>query len=79
MSSRLHPREQAVERRDIDPDGVVARLEALDERRPGTRERVEDATTRPHVPPEERLDELGHELPEIRVQAVDVLRALALG
>ena len=31
------------------------------------------------VPLEERLDELGHELAEVRVQPVDVLRPLAFG
>ena len=28
---------------------------------------------------EQRLDELGHELPEVRVEPMDVLRPLALG
>ncbi len=75
----LHAHQQAVERRDVDADGVVARLEALHERRPGTGERVEHPPTRLHVAKEQSLDELRDELAEIRMQAVHVLRALALG
>ena len=75
----LHAHQQAVERRDVDADSVVARLEALHERRPGAGERVEHAPTRLHVAKEQSLDQLRDELAEIRVQAVHVLRALALG
>ena len=75
----LHAHQQAVERRDVDADSVVARLEALHERRPRSGERVEDAPTRLHVAKEQSLDELRDELAEVRVQTVHVLRALALG
>src|SRR5207244_7878384 len=43
------------------------------------RERVEDPTPGAEVPREQRLDELRDELPEIRMEPVDVLRPLALG
>ena len=75
----LHAHQQAVERRDIDADSVVAGLEALHERRAGAGERVEHAPTRLDVATEQSLGQLGDELAEIRVQAVHVLRALALG
>ncbi len=75
----LDPHQERVERRDVDAGRVVAALQRLHERRPGTRERVEHATAGRHVALEERLDELWDELAEVRVQAVDVLRALALG
>ena len=52
---------------------------ALDERRPGAGERVEHATARSDVSVEQRLDELRHELAEVRMQAMDVLRPLPLG
>jgi hypothetical protein len=70
--------EERVERCDVDPDGVVAGLERLNERRPRAGERVEHAATRPHIALEQRLDELWHELAEIRVEPVDVLRPLTL-
>ena len=75
----LYAHQQAVERCDVDADGVVAGLEALHERRPGAGERVEHPPTRLHVAKEQSLDQLRNELAEIRVQAVHVLRALALG
>jgi hypothetical protein len=71
--------QERVERRDVDAHPVVPGLERLDEGRPGAGERVEHTSPGPDVPLEERLDQLGHELAEIRVQPVDVLRALALG
>ena len=76
---RLDAHQQAVERRDVDTDGVVPGLERLNERRARARERVEDAAARTDVPSEERLDELRYELAEIGMEPVDVLRALALG
>ena len=51
----------------------------LHERGSRARERVENAAARRNVALEQRLDELRDELAEIRVQAVNVLRALALG
>ena len=60
---RLDAHEQSVERRDIDADRVVAGLERLHERRARAGERVEHAAPRPHVPLEQRLDELRTNLP----------------
>jgi hypothetical protein len=57
---------------------VEPAFERLDERRPRPRERVEDPAARPEVPREQRLDELRDELPEVRMEPVDVLRPLAL-
>ena len=71
--------QERVERCDIDADGVVAGLEGLHERRPRAGEGVEHASARTHVALEQRLDQLRHELAEVRVQPVDVLRPLALG
>src|ERR671911_79007 len=51
----------------------------LDERGPGACERIPDEITRLRVALDERLRELGHELAEVGMEAVDVLRALALG
>ena len=79
VAPRLHAHEQAVEGSDVDTDGVVVRLEALHERRAGAGERIEHATSGRDVAVEERLDELRDELPEIRMEPVDVLRPLALG
>ena len=76
---RLDPHEQAVERSDVHANRVVTRLEGLDERRPGAGERIEDTATGLDVAPEQLLDELWDELAEVRVETVDVLRALALG
>ncbi len=78
--ARLHAHQQAVEARDVAARGVVARLERLDERRPRARRTGRARGRRLGTYRlEQRLDELGHELAEVRVQAVDVLRALALG
>ena len=77
--ARLDRDEERVERCDIDADGVVAGLERLDERRPRAGERVEHPTTGTHVALEQRLDELRHELAEIGMEPVDVLRPLAFG
>ena len=52
---------------------------ALHERRAAAGERVEDALAGREVALQERLDELRHVLAEVRVQPVDVLRALVLG
>ena len=79
MRARLDAHQQAVERGDVDAGRVEPRLERLNERRARARERVEHATTRGHVTAEELLDELRDVLAEIRVQAVHVLRAHALG
>ncbi len=79
VAARLDPHQEAVERGQIDPRGLVAALERLDERGPGSRERIEHTASWSHVAPQELLDELRDELPEIRMQAMDVLRALALG
>ena len=48
----LDAHQQAVERGDVDADGVVSGLQALHERRPRTGKGVEDAPARPHVPGE---------------------------
>ena len=63
---------------DVDAGRVVAGLERLHERRARARERIEHATAGGNVPVEQRLDELRDELAEVRVEAVDVLRPLAL-
>ena len=74
----LHVHQQAVERGEIDSGGAKAALERLDERRARAGERIEDGSARGDVAPEELLDELGDELAEIGVKAMDVLRALPL-
>ena len=71
--------QERVESGDVDTDGVVARLEGLHERRPRAGEGVEHATARAHVSRQQRLDQLRHELAEVGVQPVHVLRPLALG
>ena len=75
----LDPHQQRVKRRDVDAGRVVAALERLHERRPRAGERVEHAAAGRDVALQERLDELRDELAEVRVEPVDVLRALALG
>src|SRR5581483_4932877 len=75
----LDAHQQAIERRDVRPGGVEPALERLDERRTGARERVENAPAGREVAVEEHLDELRDELPEVRMEAMDVLRPLALG
>ena len=79
VCARLHAHQQAVERRDVDTGRVETALERLDERRSRTGERIEHAPARRHVAAEELLDELRHVLPEIGMEAVDVLRPDALG
>ncbi len=78
VAAGLHAHQQAVEAGDVDPGRVQARLERLDERRPRAGERVEHVPAAGDVAIEERLDELGHELAEVRVEAMDVLRPLPL-
>src|SRR5213593_2228402 len=56
----------------------------LDQRRPGADERVVDAVSRCEVPAEEDVNELRHELSEVRMETVNMfcslnLRQLALG
>ena len=78
VAAGLDPHQQAVEARDVDPRRVPSRFERLDERRARSGERVDDVPARHDVAVEQRLDELRDELAEVRVEAVDVLRALAL-
>src|SRR5689334_13092381 len=76
--ARLHARQEAVERGDVDAGRVEAGLERLHEGRPRAGKRVEHAPARRYVTAEQLLDELRDVLAEIRVEAVDVLRPLAL-
>ena len=76
---RLDAHEQAVEGGHVHAGRVATALERLDERRPRACERIEDVLRPRQMPVDQRLDELRHELPEVRVQPVDVLRALPLG
>ena len=75
----LDPHQKAVERGNVDAGRVPPALERLDERRPRACERIEDVLRAREMPLEQRLDELRHELPEVRVEPVDVLRPLPLG
>ena len=79
VRARLDAGEQRVEACDVDAGRVVSGLERLHERRARAREGIEHAPAGGNVPVEQRLDELRDELAEVRVQAVDVLRPLALG
>ena len=79
VGARLDAGQQRVESGDVDTGRVVPGLERLHERRARAREGIEHAPTGGNVPVEQRLDELRDELAEVRVQAVDVLRPLALG
>ena len=79
VRGRLDAHQQAVERSDVDADRVEAALERLDERRPRSGERIEDAPTRRDMTAEELLDELRDVLAEIRMEAMDVPRPLPLG
>ncbi len=79
VRARLDVHQQAVEGRDVDPGRPAAALERLDERRAGAGEGIEHRPRPRQVARQERLHELGHELAEVRVQPVDVLRPLALG
>src|SRR5262249_46264018 len=74
----LHAHEQTVERCDVDANRVVPRLEVLDECRARPGKGIEDPPTRLHVPGQQRLHELRHELPQVRVEPVNVLRPLTL-
>jgi len=74
----LHAHQQAVERRDVDAGRVEPALERLNERGARARKRIENSPADRDLAAEQLLDELGGELAEIRVQAVDMLRALAL-
>ena len=76
--ARLLAREQRVEARDVAAHGVAAEPDGLDERRARPAERIQDEAARGAVPPDQRLGELRRELAEVGVQAVHVLRALAL-
>ena len=78
VRARLDAGQQRVEAGDVDTGGVVPGLERLHERRARACERVEHAAAGGNVPVEQRLDELRDELAEVRVQAMDVLRPLAL-
>ena len=78
VRARLDAGEQRVEAGNVDAGCVVPGLERLHERRARAREGIEHASTGGNVPVEQRLDELRDELAEVRVQAVDVLRPLAL-
>ena len=78
VHARLLPREQRVEGRDVAADGVAAEPDCLHERRAGAAERIQHEPARRAVPPDQRLGQLRRELAEVRMQAVDVLRALAL-
>ena len=53
----------------VDPERV-----GLDERRPRSRERVVDDGSGREAAAKQRLGQLRHELAQVRVQAVDVLR-----
>ena len=79
VAARLDAHQQAVEAGDVDPGREAARLERLDEGRPGPRERVEHVTSRNDIAVDQRLDELWHELAEIGVETMDVLRPLPFG
>ena len=70
----LHSHEEAVERRDVGADRVDPERVRLDERRPRPRERVVDDGPGREAAAKQRLGELRHELPEVGVQAMDVLR-----
>src|SRR5439155_16042696 len=79
VARHLDAHQQAVEGRDVRPGGIAAALERLDERRSGAGEWIEDATPNRHVSREQDFYQLRDELPEIRMEPVDVLRALAVG
>ncbi len=79
VGAGLDVHQQAVEGRDVDPGRPATALERLDERRAGAGEGIEHGPRLRQMPRQERLHELGHELPQVRVQPMDVLRPLALG
>ena len=78
MRMRLDPRNQTVERGDVAPDRMRAEGVRLDERRARTDERVVDAVSGLKASMEEELHELRNELAEVRMKAMDVLRARSL-
>ncbi len=78
VAARLDLHQQAVERGDVETGRSEATLERLNERRARAGERVEYPTSRRDMPPEEFLDELRDELPEVRVETMDVFRPLPL-
>jgi hypothetical protein len=71
--------QHAVEGRDVHSGGVQPALERLHERRAGPGEGIEDVLPRTEVARQQHLDELRDELPQVRVQPVNVPRAFALG
>ena len=75
---RLDLHEETVERGHVHAGRVETTLDRLHERRPGACEGIEHVLARPEVAPEQHLDELRDELPEIRMQPVHVLRPHAL-
>ncbi len=79
VDGRLDTAEQDVEGRDVDPDTVDAVDRAFDERRSAAGERVDDPLPTAEGAAQEDLDELWHELAEIRMQSVHVLCPLPLG
>ena len=78
VRARLDAGQKRVESGDVDTGRVVPGLERLHERRARACEGVEHASPDGNVPVEQRLDELGDELAEVRVQPVNVFRPLAL-
>ena len=79
VAAGLDAHQQAVEGGDVAAGRAHAALERLDEGGAGAGERVEHALAADEVALEQHLDELRDELPEVRVEAVDVLGADALG
>ena len=79
MRRGLDAHQETVEGGDVDARRVETTLERLDERRPRSGERIEDAPAARDMTAEKLLDELRDVLAEIRMEAVDVLRPLALG
>ena len=78
VAARLHTHEQDVEGGDVDPCRVEPALERLDERRARAGEGIEHAAAAREIAARQHFGELRDELPEVRVQAVHVLRPLAL-
>ena len=76
--ARLLAREQRVEGRDVAAHRVAAEPDRLDERRARAAERIQHEAARRAVAPDQRLGQLWRELAQVRMQAVHVLRALAL-
>src|SRR5439155_15289554 len=64
---------------DVRAGRIETGFERLHKRRPRPRERIEHMLSRSEVAAEERLHELRDELPEVRVQPVNVLRPFPLG